>query len=67
LRERAVALGWARERIVVVDGDQGQSGASAADRVGFQTLVMWVLCSAWRCHVWRATTATGTVCWRSVA
>ena len=24
LRERAVALGWPRERIVVVDGDQGQ-------------------------------------------
>jgi len=39
LRERAVALGWPVERIVVVDGDQGQSGASAADRAGFQTLV----------------------------
>ncbi len=39
LRERAVALGWPLEHIVVVDGDQGQSGASAADRVGFQTLV----------------------------
>lgn len=39
LRERAVALGWPSERIVVVDGDQGQSGASAADRAGFQTLV----------------------------
>lgn len=39
LRERAVALGWPIECIVVVDGDQGQSGASAADRAGFQTLV----------------------------
>lgn len=39
LRDRAVALGWVREQIVVVDGDQGQSGASAADRAGFQTLV----------------------------
>ena len=39
LRERAVALGWPLERIVVVDGDQGKSGASAADRIGFQTLV----------------------------
>ncbi len=39
LRERAVALGWPLERIVVVDGDQGHSGASAADRIGFQTLV----------------------------
>jgi DNA invertase Pin-like site-specific DNA recombinase len=39
LRERAAALGWPLERIVVIDGDQGQSGASAADRIGFQTLV----------------------------
>ena len=39
LRERAVALGWPLERIVVLDGDQGQSGASAVDRAGFQTLV----------------------------
>ena len=39
LRERAVALGWPVERIRVIDGDQGQSGASAVDRAGFQTLV----------------------------
>jgi DNA invertase Pin-like site-specific DNA recombinase len=39
LRQRAVALGWASEQIVVIDCDQGQSGASAADREGFQRLV----------------------------
>jgi DNA invertase Pin-like site-specific DNA recombinase len=39
LRERAVALGWPVDRIVVVDSDLGQSGASAADREGFQRLV----------------------------
>ncbi len=39
LRERAVALGWPLEQIVVVDCDQGISGASAADREGFQRLV----------------------------
>jgi DNA invertase Pin-like site-specific DNA recombinase len=39
LRQRAVALGWPAERIVVIDCDQGQSGASAADREGFQHLV----------------------------
>lgn len=39
LRRRAVALGWAEEQIVVIDSDQGQSGASAADRAGFQRLV----------------------------
>src|SRR5690606_12750966 len=39
LRERAVALGWPLDRIVVVDSDLGQSGSSAADREGFQRLV----------------------------
>lgn len=39
LRERAVRLGWAREQIVVIDSDLGQSGASAVDREGFQRLV----------------------------
>jgi DNA invertase Pin-like site-specific DNA recombinase len=39
LRERALALGWPLDRIVVIDSDLGQSGASAADREGFQRLV----------------------------
>jgi DNA invertase Pin-like site-specific DNA recombinase len=39
LRGRAIALGWPSEQIVVIDIDQGQSGASAADREGFQRLV----------------------------
>ncbi len=39
LRERAVALGWPSEQVVVIDTDLGQSGASAADREGFQRLV----------------------------
>lgn len=39
LRQRAVALGWPAERVVVIDSDLGQSGASAADREGFQRLV----------------------------
>ena len=39
LRQRAIALGWEIEQIVVIDTDQGQSGASAADREGFQRLV----------------------------
>lgn len=39
LRGRAVALGWPAENVVVIDIDQGQSGASAADREGFQRLV----------------------------
>ena len=39
LRQRAVALGWAGDRIIVIDSDLGQSGASATERVGFQRLV----------------------------
>src|SRR5258708_38579111 len=39
LRGRAVALGWPEDRIHVIDIDQGHSGASAADRQGFQHLV----------------------------
>jgi len=39
LRERAVALGWPQERIVVIDSDLGKSGASIQGREGFQQLV----------------------------
>jgi DNA invertase Pin-like site-specific DNA recombinase/DNA-binding transcriptional regulator YiaG len=39
LRRKAIALGWQAEAIVTIDTDQGQSGASAADREGFQRLV----------------------------
>ena len=39
LRQSAVALGWPAERIIVIDSDLGQSGASAVDREGFQKLV----------------------------
>ena len=39
LRQRAVQLGWPTEQIVVIDTDQGQSGASSTDREGFQRLV----------------------------
>jgi DNA invertase Pin-like site-specific DNA recombinase len=39
LRQRAIALGWPVERIIIIDSDLGQSGASAVDREGFQHLV----------------------------
>jgi len=39
LRQHAMALGWPSERIIVIDCDLGQSGASAVDREGFQRLV----------------------------
>ena len=38
LRERAVALGWPTERVVVIDSDLGLSGADS-DREGFKRMV----------------------------
>jgi DNA invertase Pin-like site-specific DNA recombinase len=39
LRDRALALGWRDDQIIVIDHDQGESGVSAAWRKGFQRLV----------------------------
>src|SRR5437879_669190 len=39
LRQRAIALGWPSDRVIVIDSDLGQAGASAVDREGFQRLV----------------------------
>src|SRR5450755_2689391 len=39
LRQRAIGLGWLGDQIHVIDCDLDQSGASAADRAGFQQLV----------------------------
>jgi DNA invertase Pin-like site-specific DNA recombinase len=39
LVDRAFALGWSRDAIVVVDDDQGRSGATIEGRLGFQRLV----------------------------
>src|SRR5260221_1606689 len=39
LRSRAISLGWHDDQIIVIDSDQGESGASAAWREGFQRLV----------------------------
>jgi Resolvase, N terminal domain len=72
LRQRAVALGWPAERIVVIDCDQARSGASAADREGFQRLVAEVgmaragiVLGLEVSPAWRATPPTGTACLRS--
>jgi DNA invertase Pin-like site-specific DNA recombinase len=39
LVERAVALGWPRERVQLIDDDLGQSAAAADGRPGFQRLI----------------------------
>jgi len=39
LAEHAAELGWPRERVVVIDEDQGKSGSSANHRSGFGRLV----------------------------
>lgn len=39
LADHAAALGWPRDRILVIDEDQGRSGRSADHRPGFQRLL----------------------------
>ena len=39
LGQRAMALGWSEARVLVIDEDLGQSGATAEGRQGFQRLV----------------------------
>jgi DNA invertase Pin-like site-specific DNA recombinase len=39
LVDRAVGLGWPRERVHVIDADLGKSGATSAERHGFQRLI----------------------------
>ena len=39
LVERAVRLGWPRDRVVVIDDDLGKSGSSSNERYGFQRLI----------------------------
>ena len=39
LVDRAIACGWARERVVVIDEDQGKSGSTSEGRLGFQRLL----------------------------
>src|SRR4029450_11123776 len=39
LAQRAEALGWSEARVLVIDEDLGQSGATAEGRQGFQRLV----------------------------
>jgi DNA invertase Pin-like site-specific DNA recombinase len=39
LRGRATALGWRDDQITIIDSDQGESGASASWREGFQRLM----------------------------
>ena len=39
LKRRAVDLGWADERVLVIDDDQGISGQSVENRPGFQRLL----------------------------
>lgn len=39
LRRRAIEWDWPAERVLVIDEDQGRSGASAEGRLGFQRLL----------------------------
>ena len=71
LVDHAIALGWPRERILVIDEDQGtrrhrprDASASSASWPR-SAWAMSASCSAWRCPAWPARAATGTSCSRS--
>ncbi|WP_379493151.1 hypothetical protein [Nonomuraea rubra] len=66
LVERAVALGWTADRVLVIDDDLGMSATTATARTGFND---WLPRSAWtmsgwcwasRCPAWLARARTGT-------
>jgi hypothetical protein len=73
LAERAVALGWARSQVVVIDDDLGVSAATADSREGlpgWSQRSRWdVRASCWasRCPGWRGPAGTGTSCWSCAA
>jgi len=73
LVQRALSLGWTRERIHVIDQDQAHSGSSTIGRDGFQSLVAEVglkhcgaILSRGASRAWLAPAATGITFWRSV-
>ena len=39
LVERAVACGWPKDRVLVIEEDQGKSGSTSEVRLGFQRLL----------------------------
>ena len=39
LKKRATGLGWTEQQVIIIDDDQGVSGASVAGRGGFQRLM----------------------------
>src|SRR6266436_2849353 len=69
LAERAVGLGWAPSRVLVIDEDLGHSASGADTRPGFQRLVprsgwiMWASCWASRCRGWHAVAGNGISSW----
>ncbi len=71
LKRRAQALGWTAEQLIIIDEDLGLSGASAAQRSGFQRMVAEVglgrvgVVMGLEVSPWRGIPPTGTVCSRS--
>ena len=69
LVSRAQVLGWAADRILVIDEDLGKSGTSTQGRTGFQRLVSEVAritsgsSSGSKCRAWHAPTRIGINFW----
>ena len=71
LRDRAVALGWPLERVIIIDSDLGNPALRLpTGKVSSVWYPRWAwdtlaLSWAWKSHAWPATVPTGTVFWRS--
>lgn len=69
LVQRAVALGWQEEQVVVIDEDLGQSAARSGQRSGFERLIGEVavggvgMILSLEVRVFRGPIAAGTLCW----
>ena len=74
LVERAIALGWQREQVSVVDEDLGVSGSTASPSAPASPTwpaksrsAVSASCSGSKSRAWLATTPTGTACSISAA
>ena len=70
LAERAVALGWAPARVLVIDEDLGHSASGADARPGFQRLVsevgldhVGIVLGVEMSRLARSSAGRGTSCW----
>lgn len=64
LVDRAMSLGWPKERVEIIDEDLGKSGSSVAGRTGFARRRSVARCWPSEFRVWPVHLETGSNYWR---